>query len=40
MNRKLLAAYGLKWSPFSSEVPAEALYVTRQIDSVTAVSRW
>jgi general secretion pathway protein A len=32
MNRKLLAAYGLKWSPFSSEVPAEALYVTRQID--------
>jgi general secretion pathway protein A len=33
MNRKLLALYGLKWSPFSPEVPAEALYVSRQIES-------
>jgi general secretion pathway protein A len=32
MNRKLLALYGLKWSPFSPEVPTEALYVNRQID--------
>jgi hypothetical protein len=27
MNRKLLALYGLKWSPFSPDVPTEALYV-------------
>ena len=33
MNRKLLALYGLKWSPFSPEVPAEALYVSRQVES-------
>lgn len=32
MNRKLLAFYGLKWSPFSPEVPTEALYVSRQIE--------
>lgn len=32
MNRKLLAYYGLKWSPFSPEVPAEALYVSRQLE--------
>jgi general secretion pathway protein A len=32
MNRKLLALYGLKWSPFSPGVPVEALYVNRQIE--------
>jgi general secretion pathway protein A len=32
MNRKLLAFYGLKWSPFSPGVPVEALYVNRQIE--------
>jgi len=32
MNRKSLAFYGLKWSPFSPEVPTEALYVSRQIE--------
>jgi general secretion pathway protein A len=32
MNRKLLALYGLKWSPFSPEVPTEALYANRQTD--------
>jgi general secretion pathway protein A len=32
MNRKLLALYGLKWSPFSPEVPTEALHVTKQIE--------
>jgi general secretion pathway protein A len=26
MNKKLLALYGLKYNPFSSEVPVEALY--------------
>lgn len=32
MNRKMLALYGLKWSPFSPEVPVEALYVSKQIN--------
>jgi len=33
MNKKLLSLYGLKWSPFSQEVPTEALYVTPRIES-------
>lgn len=33
MNKKLLALYGLKWNPFSPELPTEALYVTPAIDS-------
>lgn len=33
MNRKLLAMYGLKWHPFSSQVPAEALQRTPRIES-------
>jgi general secretion pathway protein A len=33
MNKKLLSLYGLKWSPFSSEVPTEALYVTPRVES-------
>jgi len=28
MNKKLLALYGLKWNPFSPELPIEALYAT------------
>ncbi|MEA3276603.1 MAG: ATP-binding protein [Pseudomonadota bacterium] len=28
MNKKLLALYGLKWKPFSPELPTEALYLT------------
>ncbi len=28
MNKKLLALYGLKWNPFSPELPTEALRVT------------
>ena len=28
MNKKLLALYGLKWNPFSPEVPTESLYAT------------
>jgi general secretion pathway protein A len=30
---KLLAPYGLKWNPFSPELPAEALLVSKKIDS-------
>lgn len=33
MNKKLLALYGLKWNPFASGVPAEALHVTARTDS-------
>jgi len=32
MNKKLLALYGLKWNPFSPELPTEALYVTPRIE--------
>jgi len=30
---KLLAPYGLKWNPFSPELPTEALLVSKKIDS-------
>lgn len=30
---KLLAPYGLKWNPFSPELPTEALLVSQKIDS-------
>ena len=30
---KLLALYGLKWNPFSPELPTEALLVSPKIDS-------
>jgi hypothetical protein len=33
MNNKLLALYGLKWSPFSPQVPTEALYVSPRVES-------
>lgn len=33
MNKKLLSLYGLKWNPFSAEVPTEALAVTPRIES-------
>jgi type II secretory pathway predicted ATPase ExeA len=32
MNQKLLALYGLKWNPFTPDVPTEALYVTSQAE--------
>lgn len=32
MNKKLLALYGLKWNPFSPEVPKEALYRAPRVD--------
>ena len=33
MNKKLLALYGLKWNPFSPELPTEAIYVTPKIEN-------
>jgi type II secretory pathway predicted ATPase ExeA len=33
MNQQLLALYGLKWNPFTPDVPSEALYVPPQIDN-------
>ena len=32
MNHKLLSLHGLKWNPFSPEVPTEALLVTPHIE--------
>jgi general secretion pathway protein A len=33
MNKKLLSLYGLKWNPFSPDVPVEALKTTGQVES-------
>lgn len=33
MNKKLLALYGLKWNPFSPELPTEALHMTPKVES-------
>ncbi len=33
MNKKLLSLYGLKWNPFSPEIPIEALRVTPALES-------
>jgi len=33
MTQKLLALYGLKWNPFSPELPTEALYVPPKIEN-------
>jgi type II secretory pathway predicted ATPase ExeA len=33
MNKKLLALYGLKYNPFSSEIPVEALYPHPPLES-------
>jgi general secretion pathway protein A len=33
MNKKLLALYGLKWNPFSPELPVEALHVTPEVEA-------
>ncbi|RMG54461.1 MAG: general secretion pathway protein GspA [Gammaproteobacteria bacterium] len=32
MNRKLLALYGLKWNPFTPDLPTEALQVTPAVE--------
>jgi len=33
MNQKLLALYGLKWNPFATELPIEAIYVPPKLES-------
>ena len=33
MNRELLALYGLKWNPFATDLPVEALMPTPAVDS-------
>jgi hypothetical protein len=33
VNKKLLALYGLKWNPFSPELPTEALRATAAIEN-------
>jgi general secretion pathway protein A len=33
MNKKLLSVFGLKWNPFSPDVPAEALLITPRMES-------
>ena len=32
MNQSLLALYGLKWNPFSQELPTEALLLSRKVE--------
>jgi len=33
MNKKLLALYGLKWNPFSPELPIEGLHTTTKVEN-------
>lgn len=33
MNPTLLALYGLKWNPFSPELPTEAVYVAPKVEN-------
>jgi type II secretory pathway predicted ATPase ExeA len=33
MNQRLLALYGLKWNPFSPELPVEAIYVPPKLEN-------
>lgn len=33
MNQKLLAIYGIKFNPFSPELPIEALRLSSKVDS-------
>ena len=33
MNKKLLSVYGLKWNPFSPDVPVEALHLSPKVES-------
>ncbi len=33
MNNKMLALYGLKWNPFTPNVPTEALHITPRLES-------
>jgi type II secretory pathway predicted ATPase ExeA len=34
MNPNLLALYGLKWNPFSPELPTEAIYVAPRVENL------
>ena len=34
MNQRLLALYGLKWNPFSPELPTEAIYVPPKLENL------
>jgi hypothetical protein len=38
-DKKLLALYGLKWNPFSTAIPVEALWHPPGIDSFFGSSR-
>jgi hypothetical protein len=33
MNPTLLALYGLKWNPFSPELPTEAVFVSPRVEN-------
>ena len=33
MNQNLLALYGLKWNPFSPELPTEAIYIPARVEN-------
>lgn len=33
MNKQILSLYGLKWNPFTPDVPVEALLSTAQIET-------
>lgn len=33
MNKKLLSVFGLKWNPFSPDVPIEALHLTPKVEN-------
>ena len=33
MNKKLLSVYGLKWNPFSPDVPVEGLHLTPRVEN-------
>ena len=36
-SKKLLSVYGLKWNPFSPELPSDGLLVTPKIDNFACV---
>ena len=38
MNTKLLALYGLKWHPFTTEVPTEAIHVPARLETSAGAS--
>ena len=39
MNKKLLALYGLKWNPFSPELPIEALHTPAKVGELLLARR-